>query len=268
MTRRVLLLVFPAGWTSGQTREEKGRAVMAKMLEALGGERFVAMKDRVETGRVYSFYREQLRGLSKATISTRYVTAPDPPAPGELYVRERQSFGRKDGKEDWAVLFDEHKGWEITFRGARPMPADNIARYRETTRHNILYLLRQRRGEPGLTVEHTGTAIYDNQPMDVIEIVGQDNVPVKVHVHQSTHLPVKQAFIRRDPKSRERFEEETVFGKYRDAGGGVQWPYSITRHRNGEKVYEIFSESVTVNAGLTDELFTLQGKTKILEERR
>ena len=31
------------------------------------------------------------------------------------------------------------------------------------------------------------------------------------------------------------------------------------RERNGEKTYEIFSESVTVNQGLADNLFTVPG---------
>ncbi len=264
MTRRDLIFFSLSGViASAQTRQEKGRAVMEAMIAALGGDQFLTMKDRVESGRVYSFYRNQLRGLSRATVSTRYVTAPDPPVPGELYVRERQSFGKK---EEWAVLFDEQKGWQITFRGARPQPQATIDRYRETTRRNLFYTLRQRRGEKGLVVEYVGSEIFDNQPMDVIEFVDGDNIPVKVYVHQTTHLPARQTWVRRDPKTKDRDDEETVFGKYRDVGGGVQWPFAITRRRNGEKIFEIFSESVAVNVGLTDELFTLPADMKILEE--
>ncbi|MEZ5399001.1 MAG: hypothetical protein R2729_04975 [Bryobacteraceae bacterium] len=262
MTRRSVLLGLPA-CAVAQTRQEKGRAVFDAMLEALGGDRFLAMKDRTETGRLYSFYRERLRGLAVATISTRYVSAPDVPEAGVVWQRERQAFGKK--KEEWAVLFDERKGWEITFRGARPTPTATLERYQETTRRNVLYTLRQRGNEKGLTVEPVGTEIFDNQPMDVIEILDSTTTVVRVWVHQSTHLPMKQMFVRRDA-ARDRFDEETLFGKYRDVGGGVQWPYSITRSRNGERIFQMFSESVTINDGLTDELFTISAKTKILEE--
>ena len=44
----------------------------------------------------------------------------------------------------------------------------------------------------------------------------------------------------------------------------MQWPYNIMTERNGEKVYEIFSDSVTINQGLSDNLFTLSGNTKVL----
>jgi hypothetical protein len=41
----------------------------------------------------------------------------------------------------------------------------------------------------------------------------------------------------------------------------VQWPHQIRRERNGYKSYEIFSETVKINSGLTDEFFTVEGTT-------
>ena len=46
------------------------------MIYALGGDAFRNMRTRTETGRAYSFYREQLSGLSVARIYTKYL-APD-----------------------------------------------------------------------------------------------------------------------------------------------------------------------------------------------
>ncbi len=57
--------------------------------------------------------------------------------------------------------------------------------------------------------------------------------------------------------------EVTAFARYR-ADGGVQWPHDIRRDRNGEKIYEMFSDSVEINKGLRDELFHLTGNIKIL----
>ena len=36
----------------------------------------------------------------------------------------------------------------------------------------------------------------------------------------------------------------------------MQWPHQIRRERNGDKTYEIFSESVKINKDLTDSFFT------------
>jgi hypothetical protein len=48
----------------------------------------------------------------------------------------------------------------------------------------------------------------------------------------------------------------------------VQWPYHVRSERNGSKTFEMFADSVSVNQGLTDDLFTIGVKTKILPERK
>ena len=72
---------------------------------------------------------------------------------------------------------------------------------------------------------------------------------------------------RRDPKTHDRIEEITRFTKFRDVGGGVMWPFTIQRERNGEKIFEIFSESVVINQGLTDNLFTLPANMKVIGKK-
>ncbi len=248
-----------------ETNLERGKRVVDESLKALGGSRFVAMEDRIESGRAYSFYREQLSGLSLAKIYTRYLTRPEPPVPGYLGVRERQVFGKK---QDTAVLFSDDKGYDITFRGARPLDQSLIDRFKESTLRNIFYILRQRLGEPGLIFESKGSDVVDNQPVEIVDIVDGENRLVTVNFHASTHLPSQQIYVRRDPVTREQIEELSVFTKYRDVGGGVKWPYTILRKRNGEKIFEIFSDSVTINQDLRDNMFTIDTKIKILKPAR
>ena len=155
MTRRQLLALFPAAAARAQTeRTRRGREIVNQVLAALGGEKFLAMEDRTEAGRMYSFYREELRGLSKATLYTRYLTPSKGAPEGKVYTRERQSFYRDAKKEDYAILFDEESGWSITFRGATPLAPDVLNRYHDTTLRNIFYILRQRLEEPGMIRIH------------------------------------------------------------------------------------------------------------------
>jgi hypothetical protein len=254
-------LLLGCGLLGAQTNQVRGKQAIDQALAALGGDRFLAMQDRVESGRAYSFFREQLSGLSFAKIYTRYVIRPEPPVPAFLGVRERQAFGKK---EDSAVLFTETEGYEVTFRGARPIPSDQYARFRESTLRNIFYILRQRLGEPGMTFESRGSDVIDNQPVEIVDITDSDNRVVTVHFQVSTKLPVRQMTERRDPKTKERIEEITRYTKFRDVGGGVMWPFTIQRERNGEKIFEISSDSVTINHSLTDNLFTLPANMKVL----
>ena len=101
--------------------------------------------------------------------------------------------------------------------------------------------------------------------MEIVDLTDADNRTTTVYFHQITKLPVRQVFYRRDPVTKDRNEEVTHFTKYRDVDG-IQWPFAIERDRNGEKIYEIFSDSVPVNDNkLKDDLFVLPSSIKMLK---
>ena len=264
---RVRLLWLLAGACAAaaaraETAQERGKRVVEDALKGLGGANYLSMEDRVESGRAYSFYREQLQGLSRAKIYTRYLTRPEPPVAGFFGIRERETFGKS---EDNAVLFNETGAWEVTFRGARPLTDERTKAYRESMLRNIFYIVRERLGEPGLTFLSQGADILENQPVEIVEISDADNRVVTVYFSQSTKLPVRQKFRRRNAISGDMDDEVTLFSKYRDVGGGVMWPFQILRERNGEKIFEIFSDAVTINQNLKDDLFMLPGNMKVLK---
>src|SRR4051794_11791581 len=109
---KFLMLVTLAGLTAAyaaETRQDRGKRVINEALAAMGGEAYLHMQDRVETGRAYQFYNGELSGLSIAHIYTRYLT----PEPGKFRMRERQTYSKD---ESIIALYQEEGGWEITFR--------------------------------------------------------------------------------------------------------------------------------------------------------
>lgn len=261
--RLALILCLCAAAVSGraETQAERGKRVVNDALQAMGGNAYLQMEDRVEAGRAYSFYRQELTGLSIAKIYTRYLT----PVPGKVALRERQAFGKDEYS---AVLFNENGAWEITFRGARPLLDERYDNYKDSTLRNIFYILRQRLDEPGMTFYSQGADLYLNQPVEIVDITDADNRAVTVYFDQNTKLPVRQVFKRRNTEFKDFDQEETVFAKYRDVGGGVKWPFDIRRERNGEKNYEMFADSVQINKNLTDDLFTLPVNLKLLPKQK
>ena len=255
-----VLLTAPTPAPSAESHEERGKRVINEALEALGGQTFVNMEDRVETGRAYSFYREQLTGLSVARIYTRYLV----PVPGKIALRERQAFGKDQSS---AVLFADDGAWEITFRGARPLDDQRYQNYQDSTLRNIFYILRQRLHEPGLQLYSQGADVFENAPVEIVDITDADGRTVTVYFSQRTKLPIRQVFKRRNPEYKDFDQEVTVFAKYRDIAG-VKWPFDIRRDRNGEKIYEMYTDSVEVNKDLRDDLFSLPGNIKVLPKAK
>ena len=246
---------------AAETPAERGKRVVNEALQALGGDAFSRMEDRLETGRAYSFYHSEISGLSIARIYTRYPSAPDPSAPGKLRVRERESFGKT---ETSAVLFTEDGAWELTYRGALPLEDQRYQNYKDATQRNVFYILRCRLSEPGLEFYWQSSDIFENRPVEIVDITDAANQTVTVYFDRTSKLPMRQVFRRRNPQFKDFDTEVSIFANYRDTGHGVQWPYNIRRERNGEKIFEMYSESVEIDKNLTDDLFGIPAKMKIL----
>src|ERR1700681_1721136 len=121
--KHMLMVAMLAVISAAETPEgARGKKVIADAVAALGGDKFLQMQDRVETGRAYSFYRDNLSGLSIAKIYTRYLAVDPTKSAHELGVRERQAFGKN---EDSAVILREDGGANITYHGPKPLPQED-----------------------------------------------------------------------------------------------------------------------------------------------
>jgi hypothetical protein len=256
MTRRTFAATLAAGaCLRAQTSQEKGRKIIDQTIDALGGDGFRYMQTRVERGRAYSFYLEQISGLEIATIYTKYTTT------GEV---QRQAFGKK--QDDWILLTDT-LAYEISYRGARPLGDDRLKQFHESTLHDVFYILRMRLNEPGMAFEARGIDVVENQPVHVVDIYDSENRNVTVWINSDTFLPVRQRFLRWDPIVNLRREEVARFTKYRQAGNGVVWPHETQRDRDGEKTFVLYSERVSVGDELKDGMFEMPAGVKILNKK-
>ena len=261
-----LLVSGMAGLGAGaETSQQKGKRLVDEALAALGGQAYLNMRNRVEAGRIYGFYHEKLSGLGVDSLYTYYLPRPDPPEPGFLGVRVRDARGKK---QDDVILYTEGTGYELTFRGARPLSDTIVKQFKVGTLHNVFYILRQRLGDPGLIFDSRGSDFFENRPIEIVDITDANNDTVTVYFDQASKLPSRQLYYRRDPIDNEKLEEVTLFSKYRDVGGGVMWPFTIRRERNGEKIFEMYSESVEINRDLNVSLFTLPQGMKILKKEK
>lgn len=262
MLRMTKLLVFSAAWSTlvlGQTGPGKGRQVVDQAVTALGGDRFLHMESRTAAGRIYSFFHDELSGLDLATIYTEYASSAPPDG---VAVKERELLGKK---RDYSYLFLPERGWDITFRGCRPIPDENWERYVRTTRNDILYFLRERLNEPGLTFDYIGTDVLVSTHVEIVDITDANDQTIRVYFDHNTMLPIRSTFSWLDSKTKEHNDEVTDYDKWRDAGG-VMWPMSIERQRNGYKTYQMFASHVEVNQGLPPRVFDLPANAPVLKK--
>jgi len=271
MTRRTFAAsllgasAYPVFSQSGEPltkAQQRGQELMQLAIRGLGGPAFLAMRNRLEEGRAYQFYRERLSGLAIAQLYTRYSPVPNP-VPDSFYgIAERQVYGKK---RDDVVIFNPEGAWELTFRGARPLPDDTETKHKESTITNILYILHQRLHEPGMLFESRGVDVVDNRRVEAVDVFDNAGRQITVYLTADTMLPVMQRYMRFDSFYKEKIEEITRFSKYKTEGE-ITWPLDVGREHDGEKVYQMFSESFKVNGNFEDNMFKLPEGLKLLEK--
>lgn len=237
-----------------------GRKVLDSVVAALGGERFLHLHALERRGRVYAFFHDELSGLELFHSFTEYLP---PQKNNSLDVRERELLGKK---QDYSYLFLPDVAYDVTYRGVRPIPDESWDRYVRTTRNDILYILLCRLDEPGLEIDYIGPDVYLGKHVEVIEITDSSNQTVRVLFDHNTMYPLHESYNWFDDKTREHNDESSDYDKYRDAGGGIMWPYVIEREHNGYKTYQMFAESVQANPAISPGTFDLPAGLKRLKK--
>lgn len=257
------LLVSAASpaWAQQESRQDRGNRLVHEALKAVGGDAFLALQDRTETGRLYSFDSGRLGGGSYATVYTQYLT----PAPGKFAVRIRQIYGKN--QDEGGYLFTPDGAWSLSFRGAMPLDDAEFATYKDTTLRGIFYILRQRLNEPGISFYSQGGDIFEHVPVEIVDITDAAGSTITVYFDRETFLPVRQTFRRRNTQFNDFDVEAASFAKYRDIKG-VKLPLETRRDHNGQKVFEMFVASEEINKDLRDEIFTLPANLKILPKAK
>lgn len=242
-----------------ETSQERAKKIVSDTVHALGGDGFRFMQARTENGRAYSFYREQISGLSTARIRTKYLDQ----AIGGIRMAQRQEFGKK---QEEAVILTGANAWDVTFRGAKPLGDDRIKQFATSALNDVFYILRMRLDEPGMAFDARGRDVVENLPVEIVDFNDSENRTLTVWIHSSTNLPVKQSYKRWDPVINDRRDEVTRYTKYRESGNGVMWPWDTQKERDGEKLFELYSEKVVVGESLPMSLFELPSGMTVLKK--
>ena len=195
MTRRdwiktSVIGIAPA-FVRAQTIQEKGRKLIAEAQQALGGDKFLGMRDRIEEGRAFSYHRERLSGLDVGRFETFY----DDAAVG-VKQRDKQLFGKK---QDFYVIFGGGgKAWDVSYKGATPLPEELIKNWEESVLRNV---------------------------------TDSDNREIAIYLNATTKLPVRGYFKRQNPKDKGWDEQDTRYAKYRQTQGVMwPWAITRSRN--------------------------------------
>lgn len=226
-----------------QQNEDKAKAVLNEMIQALGGKAYLEIQDVTQEGRGYSFHLG--RPTSAGVIFWRFYKYPD---------QERDELTKK---RDIVEVVNGDKGFEITYKGVHPMDAKDLADYLRRREYALDGVLRKWINEPGVAFFYEGSTVADQKPAEQVTIMNAHNQAVTLYMDSSTHLPLKKSFSWRDPTDQQRNVEEEIYDNYRPANG-IMSPFVVTRYYNGDMSNQRFLTAIEYNKGLNESLFNVE----------
>jgi hypothetical protein len=218
----------------------KAKAIIEQGIQALGGQAFLTVRDREQSGRIYGFHAGRPSG--SGGLFWGFSEFPD---------KERLELTKE---RDIAELYVGNKAWEITYKGPRAIEQKDVDDYLRRRRFSLDTLLRTWVNDPGVVLIYEGNAIAAQHPALRVTLINSHDESVTLFFDADTHLPVKKSFEWRDPTDRQKNLEEEVYENYRQVSG-VMAPYNITRYFNGDMASQRFLNSVTINQGLDPAMF-------------
>jgi hypothetical protein len=235
--------ISPNTGADAKSNQQKARAILERMIEALGGPAYMTLHDSYTEGRYGRFHNEVMVG---GTVFFRYWQWPD---------KERVELTKQ---HDIVDLYIGDRLTEVTFRGPHEIDPkkDDNARLALQRRHYALdVVLREWLKDPATLLLYEGPTLSGNKMAERVTLINAKNESVTILVSPDTHLPAEKIFTTRDPESRDRDEESEIYDNWRVVQG-INTPYSVVTSRNGQIVRQQYLTNVTYNNRPPDSYFT------------
>ena len=232
-----------------QTITPAARQLLDAMIEALGGQQFLNVKEIQTTGRFFLFNRGE---ISQSDIYTNYIKYPD---------MDRIEFGKdkiKPGRINRGL-----EGWTITppAKGKDPDVAEQSVveteEFLRVFRTSFNYMIRFVINTPKASALLAGSESVDLRRADILEIRDAEKNLLRVFVDRETRLPLKT----QTRLANETFTDERVYANWHRFSG-VMTPKRVIQSRDGVKTQEMFVETAVYNPGFPESLFAPPAKSK------
>lgn len=257
---RILLMMFVCGmgvaqsWSqapSGVTAEqEKGRALLAQMVTALGGDKWVHRgTERIE-GKSASFYKSAPNPYE--TQFEEYLRLQ--PFGERVVIVSKQGVFIPTTKRDVAEVWTPENGYEVSYHGRKPLPKADVEEFERRRMHTLDVVVNDWLKRPDTLVTFEGSTLEDRTLVDRVSVLTATNDAVTLSLDQETHLPRSRAFQWRDPLYKDFNKDVERYDDWQP-NGGVMTALTITRYRNGDMVSQRFLTKVQYGLPLDPGLF-------------
>ncbi len=253
----VLLLAAPQT-TRTQTVDDaaaqnarKARAALNAMVQALGGQAWLDMKNEMQQGHVAAFFHSQ-------------------PDLGTTDLWQFHSWPDKDRVEvtkhrDVVEFYIGRDGWEVTYRGKKPMQKDLLEDYLRRRDHSIETAVKVWLKDPNTILVYEGQTMAERHMAEQVTLISAQNESITIQMDEQSHLPLRRSFQWRDPLYKDKNTDAEEYDDYHTIEG-FPTPFSITRLKNDEIVRQYYVTKVEYNRPLPDDFWNVDAAAQRIKK--
>ena len=225
--------------------DAKCRRLLAAMVDALGGQKWLTLQNTYLEGRTSGFYQGKPTGAITDFFSLR--TPPTPQSQGQ----ERIEFTKK---RDVVSIYNPTEAWEITFRGKKALPEEQAQDYFRRRDHSVETAILVWLKDPQTVLLWEGQTVAERHLTDQITLISVANDAITLQLDTETHLPLRRVFRWRDPVYKDKNEEVDAYDDYHTITG-IATPFTITRFHNGDMINQRFLYRAAYNVPVAPDAF-------------
>src|SRR5437762_4072117 len=163
-----------------QENSRKAKTILDAAIRALGGQAYLNIHDITQEGRTFSFYHGQPNSFG--VRFWRFYKYPD---------KDRVEM---TPKRDVVYIYNGDKGYEVTFKGTRPVDTKDLNDYLRRQHYALDRVLRKWLAEPGVALFYEGQAVTEGKSVDQVTVMNGKNEGVTLYVDAKTHAGTTQVF--------------------------------------------------------------------------
>jgi hypothetical protein len=229
----------------------QARAALDAMIQAMGGQAWLNVKNRYQHGHIAGFYHGT-------------------PDPGTLEVFEYHSWPDSDRIEatkhrDVITFYIGREAWELTYRGKRPVPEEQLDDYLRRRDHSIETVVKLWLNDPKTILVYEGQKLAARHLAEQVTLISPENEAVTILMDIQTHLPLKRDFQWRDPVYKDKNTDSEEYDDYHEFAG-IPTPMRITRYKNDEIVRQYYIDKVEYNQDLGADFWDVNAVARRLKK--
>ena len=254
----LLLLLLPVGSMRAETGDEaverntaEALKVLAATIEALGGDRWLQLKGQMREGHIATFNHGK-------------------PNPGTTKFWEFHAWPDHDRTEltshrDVVQLFVGDDGWEVTYKGKKAIPAEQLDEFLRRRNHSVEMALKRWLKDPKTILMYEGQHLAARHLADQVTLISAENESITLLCDVESHLPLRRIYSWRDPVYKDKNTEAEEYDDYHTING-LPTAFTVTRFRNEEMMRQSFLDKIDYSPEFSADFWNADAISKRLRK--